>query len=796
MSYNQPRKNMKNRWSVKYKKSINCNNPKGFSQKNYCKRKKRGGHYLETFSEWLSLNENVEENFYKWLETLLVYAKKPIEVQTLVSFIYHQASAHHVRVDIASKIVSEIGKDSLKDLFLNQKDLIEDTLKYTIKPRVVNIIKSVLKEKNAENYNWFAFSIGYLCAKPDYQKEDLEKAIEVTKRKIDSRELLKTEIGEKGWFVIGFQKAPEYIEQAIQDEREISNRQQKRMKKKGETFGEDENFIKLIINETTDDLNIKIYYLPALKFMGDLSDPVNSKLASDRHAILCKYGKDTQWCTAQPSWDAHKTYIKNNIYIIHHNDKATYQFVDCRDSNNTQFMDKDDRYVEELSSETFDILKENLKEQTACYKMSRRFSMSEFLLDKNNFYQASRKNLYSLLGDATTNKNQLKKFLKNFIEYLQSANQTWQDWNNDNDDDNGVTIYRKNLPSYEIIDTLIASLGVKEILEVFKEAKDVYKNIDERSLYLLISNSSEGQVEEILKTLISVADSDFILSSTGVFDDRRWEIGMNPVGPRKLFGLGLDSFDLITEKIGFEKVVKILESLGESKTQDLYKYVPTQFISRLISHDLRRRESLDDSSKTKILNKLLDSENIYLIGDTSSFDEKKSMDFNSIHQANLDIVKNFVKNIGLNSFLEKLGSKINNNIVSILWFLFLQLHNQQNKSLTDKLKDIPDVSGSGYWAYNLIAKVLELKPNHRFLNSFISQKLFPVGSSAVDVKKFYKKHPEWAQRSLKLMLLLGPSYFKHFPSNTVSMLTGLDNMVVTKPGNEDKVLRAIKDKIE
>jgi len=25
------------KWSIKYKKSINCNNPKGFSQKQHCK---------------------------------------------------------------------------------------------------------------------------------------------------------------------------------------------------------------------------------------------------------------------------------------------------------------------------------------------------------------------------------------------------------------------------------------------------------------------------------------------------------------------------------------------------------------------------------------------------------------------------------------------------------------------------------------------------------------------------------------------------------------------------------------
>jgi hypothetical protein len=44
--YNAPRTGKKKkRWSSKYKKSINCNNPKGFSQKQYCKRKNRGGGY-------------------------------------------------------------------------------------------------------------------------------------------------------------------------------------------------------------------------------------------------------------------------------------------------------------------------------------------------------------------------------------------------------------------------------------------------------------------------------------------------------------------------------------------------------------------------------------------------------------------------------------------------------------------------------------------------------------------------------------------------------------------------------
>ena len=44
--YNAPRTGkMKKRWSVKHKKSIDCNNVKGFSAKQYCKRKRSGGKY-------------------------------------------------------------------------------------------------------------------------------------------------------------------------------------------------------------------------------------------------------------------------------------------------------------------------------------------------------------------------------------------------------------------------------------------------------------------------------------------------------------------------------------------------------------------------------------------------------------------------------------------------------------------------------------------------------------------------------------------------------------------------------
>ena len=47
-SYNKPRKGMKRRWSTKYKRTIDCSHPAGFSQRQFCARKRRGGKYKKS----------------------------------------------------------------------------------------------------------------------------------------------------------------------------------------------------------------------------------------------------------------------------------------------------------------------------------------------------------------------------------------------------------------------------------------------------------------------------------------------------------------------------------------------------------------------------------------------------------------------------------------------------------------------------------------------------------------------------------------------------------------------------
>ena len=46
-------------WSNKYKKSINCNNPKGFSQKAHCAGKKKRNENIMKISEFKEMVKNI-----------------------------------------------------------------------------------------------------------------------------------------------------------------------------------------------------------------------------------------------------------------------------------------------------------------------------------------------------------------------------------------------------------------------------------------------------------------------------------------------------------------------------------------------------------------------------------------------------------------------------------------------------------------------------------------------------------------------------------------------------------------
>lgn len=331
---------------------------------------------------YILFSENIEQNFGHWFDTLTKYSKNYDEKQFLDK--YHP---------FATNLVTPQNAVYLQGLQLRGgiKQLTDDFNEMKF------IIINVLKEQNLENLNWLSFCLGYRSVKK-FRKEDLEMAIEVTKKAIDSGELPKSEIGIKGWFQIGIE-AKDRIAKYLEKQNEPSKREIERRKKRGEADLEEE-FVKLIATENnTWHYPLKLYYLPRLNLSVEsnrlrasrtlmvpvLTEEDKNKI-NQRHQILCKLGKGTEWCTAQPSWDAHKDYALDDIYIIHEKDTPMYQFVSCVNSfeDNRQFMDTNDDEVDSLISPIFKFVKKYANNETNCYKLKEFLSSPKDLLNLKN----------------------------------------------------------------------------------------------------------------------------------------------------------------------------------------------------------------------------------------------------------------------------------------------------------------------------------------------------------------------------------------------------------------------------
>ena len=407
------------------------------------------------FYQWLLLNENVETNFDKWLETLFQYTKKNTDAEKVLMKI-PGVPARSDLIGVDPKNWEAGGREQLG---------------YIIDIRSAVIIKTVLKEKNIENFNWFSFSIGYYSAKPGFFKEDLELAIDVTKQRIDSRELPKTEIGTKGWLIIGYE-AKDKVQEYLQSHRQVSNRQLEKMKKSGMSLGENENLIKMVVNED----HIKIYHLPSLK---------SSDHVKERHLLLCKYGKGTDWCTAQPSWDAHTGYTGDTIYIVHIDDKPAYQFVSCTDGRNQQFMDARDQSVDYLNGDVYDALAANLNDQFKCYRIKRKAGLKDLLEPDSK----KRETIYSTLSS------------KDFFELINLAN-TEQKNKILKDDKSNYLKFTNFFDKLNEILTITRITNLSELVENLSRQSFKLTSIHEQ--FLSSINYSNDEIENFVNKNVSL----------------------------------------------------------------------------------------------------------------------------------------------------------------------------------------------------------------------------------------------------------------------------------------------------
>ena len=339
------------------------------------------------FKEWLLLNENIESNFDDWLKAIIKYAK------------------------------------------LNEKDILwalgldDDGLSPLLAEK--SIIIRVLGRKHLENLNWLSFSIGYLSVKRRFQEEDLELAIDVTKRRIDNRELPKSEIGQKGWMEIG-KEAQTHVTEYLRSQQELSNRQKLKLKKSGDTLEEDDDLIKLIANEN----DLKLYYLPKVIDKSNTEQnykqlETNKTQIEGRKRILCKYGKGTDWCTANPSGEYDRYYAVNDIYIVHENDIPKYQFTSCLTGGSPQFMDVKDNHVTDMELKVKELLEKHVLKETNCYDFKIIFPDIESY-KKNKDRKVSAKNIKDLIVT-----DEFKKLppqeAKEFIQDIDIENLTAKD---------------------------------------------------------------------------------------------------------------------------------------------------------------------------------------------------------------------------------------------------------------------------------------------------------------------------------------------------------------------------------
>ena len=352
------------------------------------------------FKEWLSLNENIEANIDDWLKAIVKYSK-PNERDIL----FHLG----------------ISPDNTPEQS-QQGDIVHEFKNRLIRWKY--IIVRVLGKKHLENFKWLSFSIGYLAAKT-FHEEDLELAIDVTKRRIDNRDLPKSEIEQKGWMIIG-KEAQQHVAEYLRSQQELSNRQKLKLKKSGDTLEEDDNLIKLIANEN----DLKLYYLPKVIDKSNTEQnykqlETNKTQIEGRKRILCKYGKGTDWCTANPSGEYDRYYAHNDIYVVHENDVPKYQFTSCLTGGSPQFMDVKDNHVTDIELEVKELLEKHVLKETNCYDFKIIFPDIESY-KKNKDRKVSAKNIKDLIAT-----DEFKKLppqeAKEFIQDIDIENLTAKD---------------------------------------------------------------------------------------------------------------------------------------------------------------------------------------------------------------------------------------------------------------------------------------------------------------------------------------------------------------------------------
>ena len=144
------------------------------------------------------------------------------------------------------------------------------------------------KKKVKINVNHVKFLLGFIKSKPAAMTEDYERALDTLFWAISGNKISNAKFGAES-YNIGKNEIQRLFRE--KDEEEAPSKRAE-LKEKKEGLAPD-------IAPKYEEGNIKCYLID--KVDSNLSEEEQKEKTAYRHKLLCKYGKDTGWCTASPS---------------------------------------------------------------------------------------------------------------------------------------------------------------------------------------------------------------------------------------------------------------------------------------------------------------------------------------------------------------------------------------------------------------------------------------------------------------------------------------------------------------
>jgi hypothetical protein len=533
------------------------------------------------FREWFYFNESIEANIDNWINGV-IDPKRPDG--TPIPLPPNEAELNNFQVS------------------QQQKQLMVDNLN---KFDLSNPVDSG-KRKLKITANHVKFLLGFIKSKPQALTEDYERALDALFWALSSNKVTKQVFGTDS-YNIG-KNIQRYIEEKDR-EGGPSKREEERDKKEGKAYDIDPLYQKG---------NIKCYYLPKIK--SDLSEDEKKKAISERHKLLCKYGKNTGWCTASPSGTYHEIYINDEIYIIHDNNIPVYQFVHCTKTVKTgrcQFMDINDKMPDDvefikMKPSVYKFIKKYFPEVFEYYELEK-YGLDEIgkmVMDLEN----NPENEETILQGLEKIRGDFSHIAQFYVDKNLHIPDIFQEFilrNYKNIDFFNFIVDNINNPlSQKILNSELDSSYVKKLLEKSKNLEEMVKVLGTENINKLTDNNVYG----LLKDAKNLEEMEKVLGSENInklTDDNVYGLLKDENNIKKLAKVlrveNINKLGMVGSYYVFNllKDAKNVREMGKILGKENINKLNDEDFSHLMSYSTKKdTEGLLEIMGTEILNKI------------------------------------------------------------------------------------------------------------------------------------------------------------------------------------------------